>query len=108
MKPDLTATAVIGVLLVSSLATSSAIPSDPAGVEIIEDLAHHLGNWIGEVPPWYDWDRHLLRSTVLGTHVVRTDAPHDLNVPDCMRFILIALVLVLEGWSHLLRRRFVA
>lgn|GEM_PF-2352524 len=43
----------------------------------MEDVAHHTGNWIKEVPVWYDWDKHGFVSTWLGTRAVRNHPPYD-------------------------------
>jgi hypothetical protein len=43
----------------------------------IEDVAHHTGNWVKEVPEWYSWKRHCFVSNWLGTRSVRDYLPYD-------------------------------
>jgi hypothetical protein len=64
---------------------------DPQVAHALEDAAHHAGNWIDAVPPWYDWRHHRLRSWRLGTREVAAHPPHDIEHPDHFRIIQIAL-----------------
>jgi hypothetical protein len=57
----------------------------------LDDAAHHAGNWIEGIPPWYDWERHRFRSWRLGTREVSTHPPDDLERPDHFRIIQMAL-----------------
>ncbi len=60
-------------------------------VESIEDFAHHAGNWVNEVPAWYDWKEHGFRSTWLGTRAIRAFAPFDYQEANHFRFVAAAL-----------------
>ncbi|UCH35047.1 MAG: hypothetical protein JSV65_01475 [Armatimonadota bacterium] len=64
---------------------------DPRVAEALNDAAHHAGNWVEGVPPWYDWDRHRFRSWRLGTREVVAEPPHDIERPDHFRIIEMAL-----------------
>jgi len=66
-------------------------PEQTAAAQMLEDLAEHLGNWVKDVPAWYDWEHHVLVSSWPGTRRLQTKSPHDLNVPDCWRLVTIAL-----------------
>ncbi|MBS7605104.1 MAG: hypothetical protein QXJ19_04215 [Candidatus Bathyarchaeia archaeon] len=60
-------------------------------VKVIEDAAHHIGNWIKDVPEWYDWKNHRFRSWQLGTREVRDYPPYNFEVCDHFRLIQMAL-----------------
>ncbi len=60
-------------------------------VESVVDFAHHAGNWVKEVPAWYDWQAHGFRSTWLGTRGVRAAAPYDYQEANHFRFVAAAL-----------------
>jgi hypothetical protein len=53
------------------------IPGSAMALDSLEDVAHHTGNWIKEVPAWYDWQKHGFVSTWLGTRSVRNYRPYD-------------------------------
>ena len=57
----------------------------------LDDAAHHAGNWIEGIPPWYDWERHRFRSWRLGTREVHAQPPDNLERPDHFRIIQMAL-----------------
>jgi hypothetical protein len=52
-------------------------PDDLINTALIEDAAHHIGNWVAGVPAWYDWERHMFVSHWLGTKEVRDYPPYD-------------------------------
>jgi hypothetical protein len=52
-------------------------PEDPVNLTLIEDIAHHVGNWVPGIPAWYDWDKHMLVSHFLGTKEVNTNPPYE-------------------------------
>jgi hypothetical protein len=58
-------------------ALASMEPDDPVNEAFIEDVAHHVGNWVPEVPAWYDWKAHRLISHWVGTRAVRSAPPYD-------------------------------
>ena len=59
-------------------------------VHIVEDAAHHLGNWVKGVPEWYDWDRRMFRSWWLGTKIVEAPGPYAYDYYQHIRCILLA------------------
>lgn len=66
--------------------------TDATSIAIIEDAAEHLGNWNPDVPPWYDWDRHVFRGYFPGT---RTPSryfapPFDFQSSSHFRLLAIA------------------
>lgn len=67
------------------------VDANSAIAAALDDAAHHTGNWVEGVPPWYDWERHRFRSWRLGTREVRADPPDDLERPDHFRIIQMAL-----------------
>jgi hypothetical protein len=62
-------------------------------VEVLEDAAHHIGNWVKDVPEWYDWENHCFRGgyPAIGTRVVREYPPYNYEAPTFFRFIQMAL-----------------
>lgn len=55
-------------------------PEDRVNAEILEDIAHHVGNWVEGIPAWYDWEKHRFVSHWLGTKVVRNYPPYDFEL----------------------------
>jgi len=64
-------------------------PEDAETIRQVEDAAEHIGNWVKEIPAWYDWEEGLFRSFPLGTETVGDPA---INIPDHVRFVDIALL----------------
>jgi hypothetical protein len=52
---------------------------DPVNAYAVDDAAEHIGNWVEEIPAWYDWERHDFRSYWFGTRHV-ANRPGDSNV----------------------------
>ena len=67
------------------------LTGDAKAVAAVEDLGHHVGNWIEEVPAWYDWETHSFRSTWLGTRDIRAVPPYDYQEANHFRFVAIGL-----------------
>jgi len=67
------------------------VPEDDVAKGLLEDAAHHIGNWVEDIPPWYDYEKDRFRSYYLGTHVVREDDRYAYEVAEHIRFIHIAL-----------------
>jgi len=63
-------------------------------VHIVEDAAHHMGNWVKGIPEWYDWKRHAFRSRWLGTKVVLAPGPQAYDSMEHVR----ALKLVVDAY----------
>jgi len=65
---------------------------DGETVRQLVDAAEHIGNWRQDVPPWFDWPAGVFLSTHFGADGVRTEPGMDLNVPDHLRCVNIALL----------------
>jgi hypothetical protein len=68
---------------------------DPADAETqrqLLDAAEHIGNWVAEIPAWFDAETGLFRSMYLGTEVVREEPGMELNMPDHLRFVNLCLL----------------
>ena len=63
-----------------------------AALSSLEDVGHHVGNWVPEVPDWYDWDKHGFRSYWLGTRSTRDRPPYDYQEANHFRIMSTALV----------------
>ena len=66
-------------------------PHDERAKAILEDAAHHIGNWVEGIPEWYDYDSDRFRSYYLGTREVEGDPRYVYEVAEHIRFIHIAL-----------------
>ena len=58
---------------------------------MLEDAAHHVGNWVEGIPEWFDWENRRFRSWSLGTEVVGEDKTQTFEVLDHFRYVLLAL-----------------
>ena len=65
-------------------------PGDQETVRQLEDVAEHIGNWVDEVPPWFDNQRGLFRSYHLGTEVVGDRC--ESNAPPHVRVLNLCLL----------------
>ena len=65
-------------------------PDDREAAALLEDVAHHIGNWIEGVPAWYDWTRDVFLSYWIGTRTVG-GAHGDRELAEHFRFLHIAL-----------------
>ena len=72
------------------LAISDSFPNDREAATLLDDAAHHVGNWIEEVPAWYDWTRDIFLSYWIGTRTVG-GAHGDRELAEHFRFLHIAL-----------------
>lgn len=68
-----------------------AVDPDPSVAAPLDDAAHHAGNWVADVPPWYDWEHQRFRSWRLGTRYVGAAPPEEYEHPDHFRIIQMAL-----------------
>ena len=55
-------------------------PNDKISANRMEDIAHHVGNWVEGIPSWYDWVNHRFVSHWLGTKNVRNYPPYDVEL----------------------------
>ena len=67
-------------------------PDDAASNAILLDAAEHFGNWNPDVAPWFDWDGGLFYSSFFGTDGLRQEPGMELNIPDHLRCVSIALL----------------
>ena len=66
-------------------------PEDETARKLVEDAAHHVGNWVEEIPPWYDYEKDNFFSYHIGTKEVGKDGERALELAEHFRFIHIAL-----------------
>ena len=66
-------------------------PDDETACAILQDAAHHIGNWADGVPDWYDAARDVFYSYQIGTRTVGGDARFDYELAEHSRFVHIAL-----------------
>jgi len=67
-------------------------PEDSETKTQLIDAVEHIGNWVPDIPRWFDEERGLFRSMYLGTEVVRTEPGMNLNVPDHLRLVNLCLL----------------
>ncbi len=66
-------------------------PDDEKAKSLLEDAAHHIGNWVKDIPEWYDYDRDRFYSYHLGTRTVIREPRFEYELAEHFRFIHIAL-----------------
>ena len=66
-------------------------PDDTSARDALEDAAHHIGNWVDEIPDWYDMERDVFHSWKIGSREVSDDPRFALEVAEHLRFVHIAL-----------------
>ena len=66
-------------------------PEDGKAAALLEDAAHHIGNWVEGIPDWFDWDRNRFWGYHIGTEVVNRDLNEVKEIAEHFRFIHIAL-----------------
>lgn len=66
-------------------------PDDVKAKTMLEDAAHHIGNWVDGLPEWYDYERDRFYSYHIGTEIVSHDPKYAYEVAEHFRFIHIAL-----------------
>ena len=67
------------------------VPEDTEAVHLLTDAAEHIGNWVPEIPPWYDYDRDTFIGYNIGSRDVVNDAKDRYELAEHFRFIHIAL-----------------
>ena len=67
-------------------------PRDPFTRGQILDAAEHLGNWVERVPAWFDWERGLFLSSILGTEEINQEEGARMNTPIHLRLANLALL----------------
>jgi hypothetical protein len=66
-------------------------PDDQKGAALLDDAAHHIGNWVEGIPDWFDWDRNRFWGYHIGTEEVNRDLNEVKEIAEHFRFIHIAL-----------------
>lgn len=66
-------------------------PEDEKAAALLEDAAHHIGNWVEGIPDWFDWERNRFWGYHIGTEVVNRDLNEVKEIAEHFRFIHIAL-----------------
>ena len=66
-------------------------PDDEKAKSMLEDAAHHIGNWVKGIPEWYDYDRDCFYSFHLGTRTVIREPRFEYELAEHFRFVHIAL-----------------
>ena len=66
-------------------------PNDEKAAKMLDDAAEHIGNWVPEIPEWYDWDRDRFYGYYIGTRTVGGDPAYDVELAEHFRFVHIAL-----------------
>jgi hypothetical protein len=66
-------------------------PDDGKARDLLEDAAHHIGNWVPEIPAWYDWDRDRFCGFRLATRDVEENPAAVVELAEHFRFLHIAL-----------------
>ena len=67
------------------------VPDDQEAIALLQDAAEHIGNWVSEVPAWYDYQRDNFFNFHIGTRTVLKDGATAYEVAEHFRFIHIAL-----------------
>ena len=67
------------------------VPDDQEARSMLMDAAEHIGNWVGEIPAWYDYDRDTFYGYHIGSRTVQPDAETAYELAEHFRFIHIAL-----------------
>ena len=66
-------------------------PRDSEAVSLLADAAEHIGNWVPEIPPWYDDSRDTFVGYRIGTRCVTNDDREAFELAEHFRFLHIAL-----------------
>lgn len=67
------------------------VPEDTEAVNLLTDAAEHIGNWVPEIPPWYDYDRDTFIGYNIGSREVTNDEKNAYEMAEHFRFIHIAI-----------------
>lgn len=66
-------------------------PDDHKAQALLEDAAHHIGNWVEGVPNWFDYERNRFWGYQIGSEEVNSDPNQVVEIAEHFRFIHIAL-----------------
>ena len=67
------------------------VPADTEATALLTDAAEHIGNWVPEIPPWYDYDRDTFIGYNIGSRDVTNDDKDMYELAEHFRFIHIAI-----------------
>ena len=67
------------------------VPEDTEATSLLTDAAEHIGNWVPEIPAWYDYDRDTFIGYNIGSRDVTNDEKDAYEMAEHFRFIHIAL-----------------
>ena len=67
------------------------MPEDAEATNLLTDAAEHIGTWVPEIPPWYDYDRDTFIGYNIGSRDVTNDEKNAYEMAEHFRFIHIAL-----------------
>ena len=67
------------------------VPEDTEATSLLTDAAEHIGNWVPEIPPWYDYDRDTFIGYNIGSRDVTNDEKDAYELAEHFRFIHIAI-----------------
>jgi hypothetical protein len=56
------------------------------------DAVEHIGNWVPEIPPWFNEETGLFHSFWFGTEEVGNEGDEGVNVPDHLRCVNLCLL----------------
>ncbi|RKU30434.1 hypothetical protein C6497_04415 [Candidatus Poribacteria bacterium] len=66
-------------------------PEDTEAISLLTDAAEHIGNWVSEIPDWYDYTRDTFIGYNIGTEFVDNQDKDRYELAEHFRFIHIAL-----------------
>jgi hypothetical protein len=66
-------------------------PDDRSSRILLEDAAHHIGNWEERVPAWFDWEANRFIGYRIGTVDVENTEQTRVELAEHFRFIHIGL-----------------
>ena len=66
-------------------------PQDSEAVALLADAAEHIGNWVPEVHPWYDYSRDAFIGYRIGTRCVTNGEGDACELAEHFRFLHIAI-----------------
>lgn len=67
------------------------LPDDTAAIALLTDAAEHIGNWVPEIPDWYDYDRDTFIGYNIGSREVTNTEKDRYELSEHFRFIHIAI-----------------
>lgn len=66
-------------------------PENTEAISLLKDAAEHIGNWVSEIPDWYDYSRDTFIGYNIGTEFVENQDKDRYELAEHFRFIHIAL-----------------